>query len=90
VKHLAPLLFLTACASPAPLLPIVAPITIQRVEIPVPVSCVPVLSPTPDVPSRDAIRAAPGHFERTKLVVQAYILLSARNGELEAALEACK
>ena|SRR5438309_3196598 len=76
---------LCACASHPP--STVAP---RTVEIAVPVACRVSLQPEPNWPDTDeALRSAPGLFDRVKLLVAGRLLRVARARELNAALEAC-
>lgn len=80
-------LFLAACATPAPHVPI----RTVEVHVPTPVTCVPDLPPPlpyPDTP--EALTSAPDVFEAAKLYVAGRLMRIQREKELEAALKACR
>lgn len=63
----------------------------REVRVVVPVKCNPQIGPEPVYPDTDAaLRAAPSWFERLKMVAAGRVLRIAREGELKAALDACR
>ena len=79
-------LALAGCATTTPE-PVIR--TVQ-VSVPVPVACVPKLSPPPAYADTDeALRAAPDLFSRVRLLVAGRLQRIAREGELTAAIKGC-
>lgn len=84
---LAACLALTACAHTQPAEPVTV---VQRVEIPVSTPCKVDIGPDPQYPDTDeALRSAPGLFERVQLLVAGRLLRIARDLEKTAALRGC-
>lgn len=71
--------------TPAP----VPQVTIQRVEVPVPVKCSPDLGPEPDYISAMDFAAAPDIFAAVILYKRDRLLRIARDAEKTAALKVC-
>jgi hypothetical protein len=82
---LAALVLLAACASPRE-----RAVRTVEVRIPVATACDPKVGAAPDYPDTDqALKAAPGLFERVRLLLAGRELRRAREAELEAGIRGC-
>jgi hypothetical protein len=65
-------------------------IVTQEVKVPVPVPCKPNLGPEPAyADTEEALKAAPGLYERVQLLLAGRLQRIARDREKDAALKAC-
>lgn len=80
-------LALGGCASTTP--PPVPPVITQRVEVPVPVKCAPMLGPEPMYPAEGEYAAAPDIFEAVKLYKRDRLLRVGRDAEKSAVIRGC-
>jgi len=82
---LAAVVLLTACASSRE-----AAVRTVEVRVPVAVACDPKVGAPPAYPDSDqALKAAPGLFERVRLLLAGRELRKAREAELEAGIRGC-
>jgi hypothetical protein len=82
---LAALVLLAACASPRE-----RAVSTVEVRVPVAIPCDPKAGPAPAYPDTDqALKEAPGLFERVRLLLAGRELRRAREAELEAGIRGC-